>query len=1162
MLFHKWQFLFLLLFALWLIPFNLLCAQDEIVFDEIPVFINVPKVGGFEIPALISGEDLFLPVTDLFNFLQIKNAPDANLETVSGFFILPEAEYLISRKENIIKYLDKIYKLESGDLVRTESNLYLRSSFLGQVFGLECNFSFRTLSATLNSKLELPLIREMRQQAMRENLTRLKGEVVADTSIRRLYPVFRTGTADWSAISTQEQGRNIDTKLNLSLGAMIAGGQATASLYYSSTDPLSLRQQYYLWRYADNDRTIFKQVTAGRIAAQSVSTLFTPVIGVQFTNTPTTYRRSFGSYTLSDQTEPGWIVELYVNNVLVDYVKADASGFFRFEVPLVYGNSLIQLRFYGPWGEEKVREQNINIPFNFLPEKTFEYRASAGILQDSSLSRFSRVSLNYGVARRLTVGAGMEYLSSVTSGPFMPYAEASWSILNNLLFSGEYAYGVRSKGTLSYRLISNIQLDLNYVKYTKGQTAIIYNYKEERKISLSIPLRIRKFSSYNRFSLNQIVLPLSNYTSGEWMFSGSLFGLNTSISTYALFIEKSDPYVYSNISASLRLPKNFIIRPQAQYGYNENQLMSVKLGVEKPIKDKAYFNLSFEQNFINNIRMAEAGFRYNFGFAQTGLSVRQSSRRTSFVEYARGSLIYDRQSDYLGFDNKSNVGKGGISVIPFIDLNANGRRDSNEPKAYGLNLRASGGTIEKSERDSTIRILGLEPYTNCFIEIDENSFDNVSWRLPFKTMNVAIDPEIIKNIEVPVIVVGEASGNVFALKGDATKGLGRIILRFFDKAGKQLGTTLSEDDGYYTYFGISPGDYYVLADTVQLAKLGMVSEPVLRKFSIRSGMDGEFIDGLDFNIGMMISDVAKKPEVTGIQENVKKDTSFVIVHEITQELITIAKDSWAIQLGAFNQRTNAESLRRRLEKLLNREVEIIIDSKLFKVRINEISERAEVDRMIKALQNSGIGELWVIGLKAKQQQLVIIEKRDSMMTISEMKSFITPGKDFYKFELKQNSAIKPVILDFMEADRRIEKPVFEALPSLPEEKPEAMVVQPMEIRPIVSIPERAETNLLRFEFVNAMSTPGLIVNHAAKPASALIKGEPIISLQVAVYTKKSDALRAQRRISSKLKVHVEIIQQWDYYRVVIPGFYTREETYRFYPDLAGLGYGGPKLIED
>ena len=390
-------------------------------------------MGGGEITSVIRGNDLYLPVTDLFDFLKIRNVPEQNLESISGFFINPEAKYIISRTENKISYQDKIFNLEPGDLIRTESNLYLKSSYFGKVFGLDCNFNFRSLSVTVNSKLELPLIREMRQEEMRKNLNRLKGDVKADTTIGRSYPMFKFGMADWSVNATEEINGKTEARLNLALGAMIAGGEATANLYYNSQEPFTEKQQYYLWRYVNNDFNAVRQVMAGKIATHSISSIYNPVVGVQITNTPTTYRRSFGSYTLSDRTEPGWIVELYVNNVLVDYVKADASGFFTFEVPLVYGNSIVKLKFFGPWGEERVREQNISIPFNFLPVKTLEYTASAGIVEDSVGSRFSRANVNYGVTRSLTVGGGVEYLSSVISGPAMPFVNASLRITNNLL---------------------------------------------------------------------------------------------------------------------------------------------------------------------------------------------------------------------------------------------------------------------------------------------------------------------------------------------------------------------------------------------------------------------------------------------------------------------------------------------------------------------------------------------------------------------------------------------------------------------------------------------------------------------------------------------------------------------------------------------------------
>lgn len=1177
---------FFIPFILLLFFFQNALGQEEPEYDEIPVFIEVSGVGGFDVSAVIMGDELFLPVTELFDFLKIKNQSSAGFETISGFFISPDAKYSINRAENKIIYQDKVFTLQEGDLVRTETNLYLRASYFGKVFGLDCSFNFRSLSAKVTSKLELPLIREMKQEEMRKNLSRLKGELRADTTIKRTYPLFRFGMADWSAIATEEINGRTDTRLNLALGSMIAGGEATAALSYNSNERLSEKQQFYQWRYVDNDYRIFRQAIAGKIATQAISSLFNPVIGVQFTNTPTTYRRSFGTYTLSDRTEPGWIVELYVNNVLVDYVKADASGFFKFDVPLVYGNSIIQLKFYGPWGEERVREQNINIPFNFLPEKTFEYKVSAGVVEDSSFSRYSKATFSYGVSRTFTAGGGVEYLSSVKTGPAMPYLNASWNLFNNILLSGEYTYGVRAKGTLSYRLPSNIQLDLDYTRYKPGQTAIFYNYLEERKASLALPLRLKHFSSYNRLSLYQIVLPSSNYTTAEWMFSGAFFGVNANLTTYALFIGKTNPFVYSNLSLSLRLPAGFVAMPQAQYGFSSGELISGKIAVEKRIKNRAFLNFSIEQNFNNNIRMGELGFRYNFSFAQTGASVRQTGRTTSFVEYARGSFLYDRSTRFLGFDNQTNVGRGGITVIPFVDLNANGIRDRGEPKAYGLNLRANGGRIEKSENDTTIRILGLEPYTNCYVELDENSFENVSWRVPVKILSVAVDPNILKHIEIPIIVVGEASGSVTLAKNGSHDGIGRIVINFFNTQKSKVASVLTEDDGYYSWFGLTPGKYTVGVDSLQMRKLNMVSDPVLKEFAINPGLEGDISDGLDFILTILNTDTTREV-IKVIQSEVKRDTSIVIVHEVTQELVTISKDSWAIQLGAFRSKQNADNLRRKLERILGRKVEIIIEDNFFKVRINEIESREEADRIIETLRKNGYSELWLISLKAKQQQMVVKQVEDSVITVSEMKFFRVFDNDFYKIKTGNQKLVTPELFNIMKSGAELSKPAISNLKVVAVYKNEVQpvierIVPVQKILNVIDIPQLADPlpplNLINMKVsevaIKPAAEPAAIPKADEKPVVAEkpiegkqpeaekgAKPEPTISIQVAVFYKKAQAIKAQRKISSKLNLPVEIVQQWEFYRVIIPGFYTREETYMYYPELAGLGYPGVTIIE-
>ncbi|HUS86909.1 MAG TPA: SPOR domain-containing protein, partial [Bacteroidales bacterium] len=1002
-------FAFFVLLFLTILPAHLF-SQDLPEYDEISVFLEIPRFGGTEIDAAIRAEELYLPVTDLFDFLKIRNVPSPGLESISGFFVNPEATYIISRTDNSIRYQDKTFNLEPGDLIRTESNLYLRSVFYGRVFGLECKFNFRSLSVTVNSKLELPLIREMRLEEMRRNLTRLKGEIQADTNIGRTYPLFRFGMADWSAIATEEINGKSETRLNLTLGSMIAGGEATASINYNSIDPFTEKQQYYLWRYVNNDFKPLRQVMAGKIATHAVSSIYNPVIGVQLTNTPTTYRRSFGSYTLSDNTEPGWIVELYVNNVLVDYVKADASGFFTFEVPLVYGNSMVKLKFYGPWGEERTREQNINIPFNFLPVKTMEYSVSAGIVEDSLKSRFTRAHVGYGLTRSLTVGGGIEYLSSITATPAMPYVNASLRLTSNLLVSGEYTYGVRARGTLTYRLPSNLQFDLNYTWYEKDQKAINYNYREERKATVSMPVRIGKFSSYQRLTFYQIVLPLSKYTTGEWMFSGSLFGVNTNLTTYALFIGKENPYLYSNLSLAFRLPARFVLMPQAQYSYTQNQFLSAKIRLEKHLMEKAYLNLSYEQNFINDLKLAELGFRYDFSFAQTGLSVRQSNNRTTFVQYARGSLINDRKTKFLGTDNRPNVGKGGITIIAYLDLNSNNRKDPGEPKAYGLNLRANGGRIEKSSRDTTIRILGLEPYTSCLIELDPGSFDNIAWRLPKQTLSVVVDPNILKLVEIPVSIAGEATGTVLLEKDDIKQGIGRVILGFYTTGNRFVGRTLTESDGYYSFFGLAPGEYSVRVDTAQIRKLGMTSDPDLRSFKIAGGIDGDIVEGLNFTLKMIPGDTTVTPPPVPEKPVITRDTTYLILHEVTEEVYTITEDSWAIQIGAFRSRTYAEGFRKKLEAMLGKEVEISISGDYFRVRVLELPNRDEVDRIVQILNKNGFKELWIIRLVARQQLRILVAREDSLALVKSTKVF---EDEFYKLRLANLPVIDQTVLEEM-----------------------------------------------------------------------------------------------------------------------------------------------------
>ncbi len=838
------------LFILLLFP-SAAYAQSADQYEEIAITLTVPRIGSIEIPALIYEQNVYLPIKEIFEFLKIKHTVSANMDSTYGFFIDPPSPYLIDGIKSNISFQNKIFEIKRGELVRTESNLYLKSNYFGSVFGLDCVFSFRSLSVVLNTKLELPAIKEMKLEQMHRNITQLKGEKRADTTLKLKFPMFNLGMADWSIVNIQQKGLAFEnTRLHLNVGAIIAGGETNIYLNYVAGQPFDTKSQLYRWRFVNNKSSLVKQITAGNIITQSTASIYGAITGIQFTNAPTTYRRSFGTYRLSNKTEPGWTVELYVNNVLINYVKADASGFFTFEVPLVYGSSIIKLRFYGPWGEERTKEENINIPFNFLPQKEFEYTVSAGVVDDDFKSRFTRASFNYGLNKRITVGGGMEYMSSVSTGKTMPFINGTVRLGSALLISGEHAYKVRTKGILNYRLPSNFQMELNYTKYQPGQTAIrsgksINNYLEEKKAVLSLPFRRKKFVAYTRFSYNELTVTNMKYTTGEILLSSIIAGINTNLTTSVAYSDPAHKLFYSNLSANFRVVKGIRVTPQIQYEHKQNKLTMLKFEAEKNLFNKGFLNFAYEENLVYKSRSVTLGLRYNFSFAQTSVSVTKRGDITSSVQTARGSLMYNDKSHSFITNSQTNIGKGGLLILPFLDINCNGKRDDGEPRVNGLKVKVNGGILLRNKKDSTVTVTGLEAYTNYYVELDKNSFDNIAWQIKKPVMNIAIEPNHFKLIEVPVSVVGEISGTVYFKNDKGRNGLGRIIINIYSSEGKLVTKLLSETDGYFNFIGLSPGAYTAEIDAPQLNKLSMTNSGKL-SFNIVPSKDGSLVDGLEF----------------------------------------------------------------------------------------------------------------------------------------------------------------------------------------------------------------------------------------------------------------------------------------------------------------------------
>jgi hypothetical protein len=820
--------------------------SDSSYYDEVTVLVSIQGIGSYDMPGLIKNDNVYLPVNALFDVLKIRNTSTEGYNTVDGFYISTDSIYSISYKDLKITMGKRSYSLYDDRVIQTETGLYLKTSVYYDVFGLKCLFNFRALSIKITTDVELPAIREARLNAMRTNMNKLRNAEVADTYIQRSYPLFHFGMFDWSIISNQIINEKEDTRFNVGFGGILLGGETNILLNYSPNQPYSEKQQFYLWKYVDNDNPIFKQLQVGKVPIQATSSIFAPFIGAQISNTPTTIQRAFGSYTLTNHTEPGWLVELYVNNVLIDYKKADEAGLYSFDVPLVYGSMAIKLRFYGPYGEERTKEESITIPYNLLPVKQFQYNLTAGVLEDDSLSKFSRLALNYGLTKRMTFGTGVEYLSSVKPSNVMPFVNTALRIGRSMLISGEYTYGVKARGLMSYRNRRNTQLELSYIQYDKNQTAINTQVLEERKGILTVPIRLKRFSMFSQITFNHSLLANTGFVNTEWLLSGYVGGIDANISTYGIFYQNVEPNIYSNISLSFRVPFRMQLRSVIQYKYNTGQVVSLKESLEKNVGNTLSAGLFVENNFISDIQNIGFQFRYNLPYTQVGFSSIITNNRVSLLESARGGLMYDAKGKYLGASNVGNTGRGGIVIEPFLDINCNGVMEIGEPKVSGLKFHINGGNVQPEGSDTVIRVLNMEPYYKYFLELNKYSFDNIAWQVQKLKYSVAVDGNSFKHVEIPIFVVGEVNGTVYLSRDNKTRGQGQIIINIYQNK-KLITKVLSEPDGYFSYIGLAPGQYTAQLDSAQMKKINMIaSAPV--NFTINSNRDGDVVDGLEFNI--------------------------------------------------------------------------------------------------------------------------------------------------------------------------------------------------------------------------------------------------------------------------------------------------------------------------
>ncbi len=917
--------------------------ENTPVFDEIPILVMLEGYGNFYLNSLFTSDELlYVDTQELFSNLSIPCVAGKKRESFNGYIVLEEKTYSIDFNKKEIQVGSKKINTHDG-LINEMGAIYIESSLLAEAFGITLTFNFRSLMAVLKSDFELPIIKLQRLEKQRNSIRKLQGEIIADTVFGRNYHFFKLGMLDWSLSSVQSSNKSANSSASLSLGTELFFGEANISINYNDAYKFDSRQINYLWKWVDNDRKFIRQAQFGKISNRTISFVNSPIIGAVIRNSPTTVRKAKGYYTINEYTEPNWTVELYINDVLVDYTKADASGLFTFKVPLVYGYTTLKLKIFGPLGEERTEERLINMPYTIMPIKEFEYSLSGGILQDSISSKFGRAEFNYGLNRMITVGGGVEYLSSIPTDPFIPFANITFQPLSSLTVNAEYAYGVRGRALLSYYFWKNAVFQLDYSIYAEDQLATRFNAQQERKAKLSIPFRHKQINGLMKINFSQSVYDAFTFNQADLLVSAYYSRFNSNISTQLNWVGMERPYVSADWSVSYRMRNRFVIRPSTQYNGNENKFSRFKLGLEKSFK-AGYFSISYERSLSSNTNLFSFNLIYDLNFARTTFSSSYNEDILTVSESAQGSLGFGSGKNNVQARRTSTVSKGGISIYPFLDLNQNGIFDKNEHIVKLLSVKAKGNKVTFSEKDSIIRISNLNPFTYYMIELDDSDLENIAWRFQKKKYKILVDPNQYKRIDIPVVSVGEVNGMAYMNNNNSMKGIGRILVDFYDKkSNKKVAKTLSEPDGYIYYLGLEPGEYYAKIDSLQLSYLSFTSTPSKIEFKLKSLEDGDIIGGLDFVLNSSDSSTFEIQQVS--QDETEVSYSQTVYFNMDSLLATLDEPLFKIQLLALSKPIDYQTY---FASLMVKVPELEVEELLGKDGLYHYSTKATFNNLEKA----------------------------------------------------------------------------------------------------------------------------------------------------------------------------------------------------------------------
>lgn len=823
-----------------------------------------------------------LPLGLLCEMLDIAIQVNQLTGQAEGFILSEERRFFldIARAELTINGKAEIFNPELVQLY--PDDIYVDSQLLARWLPLDLDVDL--FASRLNIRPREPLPMQLREQReKRSAFLRARQGVFYDYPEREIgyqlaEPLFIDYSAQLSHRRSSDGGRFNDT-----IYSAYATGDflyMDSAWYLSGSDEDAFRDSRLTLSRKDPDGNLLGPLNARDISIGSITYANQPLVnlsqplatGFLLSRYPLSRQTTFDTHTFHGYLLPGWEVELYHNNVLIDYQFQPVDGQYSFEeVPLLFGRNYFRLVFYGPQGQQHEETHRFTLNGSMTPPGELYYRL-AGTEDELGFKR-TLAQFDYGFSNRLSATVSFSRLPvnaierSYTSYGLRTFWDVffisadlvtteedgraqelalhtrlgNWNVVASSLWLDDFTSEVYPGGVDPVEKVYRIRLD-GAIPSTSWSPRfpLGFSWEEEQRESGHIHQSLE-----NRLSFYKAGVSVSNslhYTYGSdegWIGNGSL-QISRHLGKYRL-----------------RGAIGYGLQPTAEFS-NWNLILSGRL------KNNVNLNASYARSLSTDVDRVAAGINKRIGPVALGADFGYSSSGDYGINLTiSGSVGREPQRPFWKSDARPMAAGGAASLRAFLDKNLNGQFDAGEEPLDNIRFHVDG-VVQKSrsEKDGIAFLTRIPAYRYVDLGIHEAALEDPLWQPGVEGLRYVPRPGKVVHLNMPVIETGEVDGTVYFRRGDRERVAGNVRMQLLDARGKVVQRVKSEYDGFYLFSKIMPGSYQLRPDPEQMERLGLLDVTSLPAKITNKQL---FVSGQDFVLSL-----PKPPEVKPVPIVVKQ----------------------------------------------------------------------------------------------------------------------------------------------------------------------------------------------------------------------------------------------------------------------------------------------------